>query len=204
MKNLAPHQVQGKQVDLSHSKVFTANAEAIACFRRAYQRLLHPNGWHTLCGVLSAAFCLCDADGNPLPRPAEIHDYIRIDIPGPGPTAGGGYDWVQVVRMGDRPNTGADKELVALTVKPCPDPGHHDAATAHFFTNHGSSTFVIERNGGTVTSFYHGRNEVPNIKTDNPLDNVRNAIVASGAMALLSEAQWMKLIKAFLETEDSK
>jgi len=204
MKNLVPQQVEGKHVDLSHSKVFTANAAAAECFRLACQRLLQPNGWHTLCGVLSAEFCLCDADGNSLTRPAEMHDYIRIDIPGPGPKAGGGYDWVQVVQMEDKPNTGAEKELVAMTVKPCPDPRHHDAATAHFFTAHGSSTFVIERDGGTVTSFYHGRNEVPNIKTGNPLDNVRNAIVASGAMALLSEAQWMTLIKAFLETEEGK
>ena len=65
-----------------------------------------------------------------------------MDIPGPGPSGGSGYDWVRVEKI-----------------------------------------------------------EVPNTATEKGGDNVRNALIASGAIAGLSEAQWTALIKGLLSAE---
>ena len=53
----------------------------------------------------------------------------------------------------------------------------------------------------TVFSSYHGRNEVPNTDTEKLKDNIRNTIVGAGAMAGISELQWSRLTKSFLEKE---
>ena len=88
-----------------------------------------------------------------------------------------------------------------MKVRPCGDPRSAVTNTAHFFGEDASSTFLIERNGDKVTAFYHGRNEVPNTSTPKWGDNVRNALVASGAIVGLSEAQWSALCKGFLAEE---
>jgi len=60
---------------------------------------------------------------------------------------------------------------------------------------------LVSRNNNEVTASYYGRNETPNTDTGNIGTNVRNALVAFGAFAGLSELQWNSLIKAFLEPE---
>jgi hypothetical protein len=71
----------------------------------------------------------------------------------------------------------------------------------HFFEDLATSTFVIERIGNPVTARYYGRNELPNTETSEKKDIIRNAIVATGAAAGLSELQWSALLKAFLKEE---
>ena len=201
MGNLIPNQIEGKKVDLSYSETFESRYDAIKSFKRAYKRLLNPRVWHELSGFLSAEFYLSNKDGFDPHRLAKIDDYLKIDIPGPGPSSGQGFDWVKVEEIEDYSDPNAEEEKVGMKLMPCNDPTNDTKNTAHFFTAVASSSFVIIRDGNVVISFYHGRNEVPNIKTTSATDNVRNAIVSSGALASLSEAQWMRLIKAFLQPE---
>lgn len=93
---------------------------------------------------------------------------------------------------------------VGMKLVPCKDPVKIKSVSnevAHFFTEDVSSTFVIIRKGNEVTSYYYGRNETPNVHTHSMADNIRNAIVSSGALASLSEAQWLALIKGLLQPE---
>jgi hypothetical protein len=57
---------------------------------------------------------------------------------------------------------------------------------------------MIIRKGNTIRASYHGRNEKPNL--DNPAlgDKIRNAVVAIGAMAGISELQWKAFLKGLL------
>jgi len=86
-----------------------------------------------------------------------------------------------------------------MKLRPCADPQKASDNVAHFFKGNATSTFIIRRRGKEVTASYHGRNELPNVATNDKTDNVRNALITSGAMAGLSELQWHTLIKAFVE-----
>ena len=80
-------------------------------------------------------------------------------------------------------------------------PGEEGESAAHFFKEDATSSFVIHRKGNKVTASYHGRNEVPNTDTDKTIDNIRNSMVAMGALAGLSELQWSRIIKGFLSND---
>jgi hypothetical protein len=88
-----------------------------------------------------------------------------------------------------------------MRVGSCKQPGKETNNVAHFFTRDATSTFIIYRNQNTITSFYHGRNEVLNTGTEKVLDNIRNVIMGCVALAGVSEIQWNTLIKSFLERE---
>jgi len=98
----------------------------------------------------------------------------------------------------DKRNPLAGLESFGMTFRACSNPFNGSMATAHFFKSLATSSFLLRRNGKLVTVSYHGRNEVPNIQTGNILDNIRNAFVALGAEAGMSEAVWSRLLKAFL------
>ncbi len=201
VNKLIPEQKEGKKVDLSHVRAFESREYAVACFKRAYERLMAPRVWHQLSGAMSAEFFLIDETGVEPHRPVLKDDYLKINIPGPGTIAGKGYDWVFIEQIEDKANPEAKEESIGMKLKPCGDPGNKDMTTAHFFTEEASSTFIISRNGNTVSSCYYGRNEVPNVHTESITDNIRNTVVGSGAWASFSEMQWHSLIKGFLEEE---
>jgi hypothetical protein len=163
--------------------------------------MLNVNIWHKLSGFASAEFQLKDEQGMASHRLAEIGDYFQIDIPGPGPSAGDGYDWVQVEAIEDHSDPDAEDESYGMRVRACKNPNKGGDDTAHFFTSDATSTFIIERKGNTVSVSYHGRNEVLNTDMNKLKDTVRNVIVGAGAMAGISELQWSRLIKSFLEEE---
>lgn len=199
MTNIIPVQEEGKQNDLYHSEELDSREEACKCFIRAYKRMLNPRVWHKLCGSMSATFMLVDGDDDPH-RLAMEGDHFRIDIPGPGPRSGDGHDWVMVEAIELHLDATGNEEHAAMRLRPCKNPqGGTDVA--HFFKDSATSTFVIARTGNKVTASYHGRNELPNIETGSIIDNLRNAVVTSGAMAGLSEAQWQTLINEFLQPE---
>jgi hypothetical protein len=150
----------------------------------------NPSIWHELAGWASASFILLDAAAEAVKRLAAQGDYLRIDLPDPGPGEGGGYDWVKVEKMEEYIDSSDEREWTGMKVRPCGSPTSSSAGTAHFFTSDASSTYIIERNGVKVTAFYHGRNEVPNTSTGKWTENVRNSLVAAGAVIGLSEAQW--------------
>jgi hypothetical protein len=199
--DLIPVNQKGKPSDLEFSIVFPSGEAAATCFRRAANRLRNPSLWHVMAGWASANFLLTDASGTTLTRLALEGDCLRIDVPGPGPNAGHGYDWVKVENIDDGITVRGVWEWIAMKLRPCPEPGKGGHDTAHFFREEASSTFVIERAGTKVTARYHGRNEIPNTSTENSMDNIRNAVVATSAMVSFSEAQWSALIKGLLTAE---
>ncbi|XZF12419.1 hypothetical protein ACTHGU_11550 [Chitinophagaceae bacterium MMS25-I14] len=198
---LIPENIKGKNTDFKHVVTFENEHAAGDCFRRASKRLLNPSLWHELVGALSASFTLTGEDGEPVRRLARENDHISIIIPGPGDAAGGGEDWVKIELIDNEIKEGAATESIGMRLRACADPRHSGGATAHFFTDTATSTFLITREGNKVTVGYFGRNEVPNTETGHIGNNLRNAIVAAGAFIGLSELQWNGLIKAFLQPE---
>ena len=184
--DLTPVNQKVKPGDLEYSIVFPTGKEAAVCFKRAANRLRNPTLWHSLAGWASANFLLTDAGGTLLNRLALEGDCIRIDFPDPGSNAGHGYDWVKVENIDDNISIRGEWEWIAMKLSPCPGV---------------SSTFVLEKVGAKVTARYRGRNEVPNTATGKGMDNIRNAVVAAGAMVSFSEAQWSALIKGLLTAE---
>jgi hypothetical protein len=197
---IIPVNEKGKAIDLCHSVAGDTMEDAINSFNKACSRLLNPNIWHELAGSMSASFKLVTGNDDDPRRPAMLYDYNKIDIPGPGSSTGTGYDWVQIEQVEENTDPTADESL-AIKLRVCKNPTNHDEATAHFFQEDATSTFVIKRNGITVTASYHGRNELPNSTQVNFTDKIRNSIVAAGATAGLSALQWTALIKGFLQEE---
>lgn len=198
-EKLVPLHENGKKNDLSYSLAHASVAEAHECFKKACERLLNPIQWHELAGALSARFLLYDQNTCKADRNVKENDYLSIDIPGPGSSAGNGYDWVKVVAVEYIEHAKGSEEYCALKVHPCSNPLSVKDTTAHFFQEQASSTFMIKRSGQQVISSYHGRNEVPNNETKSLRDNIRNTIVATGAAMGLSEAQWAALIRSFIK-----
>lgn len=97
MKNIIPTQKEGNQLDCFESVEFSNTHIANQAFIKAAYNLLSINDWHKIAEVPAAVFQLVDSDGSSLERPLQLHDYIRIDIPGPGLPRTKGYDWVNVV-----------------------------------------------------------------------------------------------------------
>lgn len=202
MKNwlsmLVPENETGKQNDLEYSETPDTISEAKKLFEIATQRVFDVNHWHEITGFASADFKLKDANGRDCKRPVQEADFIRIHIPGPGPEAGDGYDWVKVEKIIEQRGPASDKEIIGIRVRSCKNPQNSTEETAHFFTDDATSSFVLQRVGNKVTASYHGRNEVVNTETDTIKDKIRNALVGAGALAGISELQWKALIKSFL------
>lgn len=197
---MVPANEKGKALDLEYSVTENSREEATTTFKRACSRLLNPSIWHQLSGALSASFKLA-APNDPGPqRLARINDYFMIDIPGPGPSVGDGYDWVQVENITENADPAAE-ESFGMTLRVSVNPNKPEEGTAHFFKEGATSTFLIKRNGNTVTASYHGRNEIPNAKEVTLSDKIRNSLVATGALAGISELQWTALIKGLLQKE---
>lgn len=201
MSSIVPAQETGKHNDLYYTEHCSDREKAVKCFARAYKRLLNPRVWQKLCGSLSADFKLVEKEGDDPHRLAREGDYYRIDIPGPGPTLGDGYDWVVVDAIEEQLSPDGEEEEAGMRLRPCKNPESHKNDIAHFFKDYATSTFYLVRKSNTVTASYHGRNEEPNTDTSSKLDNVRNAVVTSGAMAGMSEVQWMTLIRELLQAE---
>lgn len=194
---LVPINIQGKETDLEHSVSLDSVELAIHRFEIARDRLFNPGCWQELAGKLTASFKLVDAKGMEKNTAIKINDYIKIDIPGPGPSAGDHFDWVQVSRIKQEFITGAD-DSIGIQVNPCANPFGTNKEMAHFFKSGATSTFIIQREGVHLYALYYGRNELPNNEKVNFADKIRNSIVAGAAIAGLSEVQWKALISGFL------
>ena len=184
----------GKELNLSVTKTGADTADAISIFNTACTRLRFPSVWHELAGSMSAKFDVETHNGQ---RPLETDDLIKIDIPGPGNTAGEGRDWVKVEDI--RSNIAATDESFGIRLRAATDPHKPGEEAAHFFTASATSTFIITRTNLLVGADYYGRNEQANKDTDNIADNIRNTLVAAGAVAGFSRLQWTALIKGLLK-----
>lgn len=200
---LIPPNTRGKHNDLSNSRDFAYTVLAEECFHRVKTLLLHPGRWQELAGKASAWFELFTREGERIFRPAQKGDLFRIDLPGPGPSAGGGYDWVQLDAMESLTDPSNGDALFALRLVTTPKPGQDDAAAAHFFKAGAISVFVLKKQQHTITLSYHGRNETPNTDAAKLTDKLRNLVAGEIAMAGVSEMQWSALIKGMLWEENN-
>lgn len=200
--SIIPEQKEGKQNDLCESRNFPDNSSAARHFDLIAGRLLSPGQWSELAGVGSATFELVDEHGAPLARNAQIGDYLKIDLPGPGSVSGEGYDWVRVDEIERQGDAAASQALLAMRVVACSNPtASEQEAAAHFFERGATSTFELKRENNIVSIAYHGRNEVPNTDTGSIADNLRNAITSGLAVVGMSELQWTALLKGMLNDE---
>jgi hypothetical protein len=150
---------------------------------------------------LTTNFQLADDTGEPLQGRATEGDFIQIDLPGPGPRAGRGYDWVKIEKIASPSVQGTDR-LFLVQVRPSPDPQIKGSdRTAHFLEKSATSTFVIEREGKKVTATVFGRNEVPNTDESDGIDKLRNAAIGTIGAIGLSKVQWKSLVEGLLERE---
>ena len=194
MKNIIPEQKEGKKLDCFESIDFESTTMADLAFDSACSSLSHVNHWYELATIPATTFQLTDSVGVPIDRPLMLHDYIRLNIPGPGLPSSAGYDWVNVVNIIQ--DSTAEYKLYALTLKPCPDPQHpENKDTAHFFEGVSSSTFLVEQRRNSILIQYAGRNEIINVENHSLGDNIRNLIIGMAAKIGASYPQWKLLVK---------
>jgi len=195
INSLVPRQVIGSQMDVVEERKLSSLIQAQEFFSAAAKRLLAVNEWGRISGL--SDFKIFAPDGKEAMRSAQKGDFIRIDIPGPGPVSGGGFDWVKVEEI-QREHDG-DQEMISMCVRPCPSPFNKDKQIAHFLKDHATSTFLIRRDRITVWAEEHGRNEQANTDEGNLIDRARNLIVGFSAKLGLSYPQWKLLVKGLLE-----
>jgi hypothetical protein len=123
--------------------------------------------------------------------------YIRIDIPGPGTNAGKGFDWVKIEQK-EHVILNEHQEVFFIRARPAEHPIQKSAGIAHFLRMEASSSFVLVRNGLTVTATVYGRNEVPNTKVADLGDKIRNAVIGATGAIGISKLQWKALVEGLL------
>ncbi|MCX2574894.1 hypothetical protein [Pedobacter sandarakinus] len=192
---IIPEQFDGGKLDVVEKRVCDTLAAAEMVFTQAADRLLNVNRWGDLANISS--FQLLNTKGVRVERRAEVGDFIRIDIPGPGTAAGMGYDWVRIEAI-NADDTQLER-FVSMTVRPSKHPIEGNDEIAHFLTEKATSTFIVRIKDNTVFAEEHARNEQPNTNQGNLLDKGRNLIVGFASKLGLSYPQWQRLVKAFLE-----
>jgi hypothetical protein len=194
---LIPANTDGKAITAEAVAVTDNVEEACALYTIARKRLLFVHSWGNITGKWSADFQLTDDKGNEVDRFAQPGDHFRIDIAGPGSSAGDGYDWARVEAIEEVHED--DVDSVAIRVRPAANPRSANNNIAHFYSDQSTSTFVVTREGTTVTASVYDRNIEPNEETTSLIDKARNAVVGLGARHGLSKIQWQALAEAFIK-----
>ena len=199
-----PQQITGRQTDFTHDKKYDTLESAHSGFQEAAGRMLSVNNWHDYTGAGSAKFTLCNNQGEEVEVMAEESFFISIDLPGPGPDAGGGVEWVMVEKLASEGDAHTAEEYVLMTLRPAADPRKAAAEIAHFYTDESTNTFIVRRDGMVVSAGAHGRNESPNNEEVDLHDKLRNTAIALMARVGLSGGQWQKLVNGLIEYEETK
>lgn len=192
-----PAQYVGESTTTSANKALVHELAASAFFKTAMEKLEEVNRWAELSGSMSSAFQLTDLAGKPVIGRAETGMYIRIDIPGPGTNAGKGFDWVKIEQK-EHVILNEHQEVFFIRARPAEHPIQKSAGIAHFLRMEASSSFVLVRNGLTVTATVYGRNEVPNTKVADLGDKIRNAVIGATGAIGISKLQWKALVEGLL------
>ncbi|MCC8426392.1 hypothetical protein [Mucilaginibacter sp. UR6-11] len=198
-----PPQITGRQTDFIHEHKYDTLEAAHQAFQAAAGRMLSVNNWHDYAGAGSARFTLCNNQGEALAVMAEEGFFISIDVPGPGPDAGSGVEWVLVEKLASEGGAHTAEEYVLMTVRPVADPRKTNAEIAHFYTDESTSTFIVRRDGMVASAGAHGRNETPNNEGVDLHDKIRNTAVALMARIGLSGGQWQKLVNGLIEYQET-
>lgn len=194
---MIPDNTDGKAITAAAVAVMNNVQEACVLYTTARERLLFVHNWGKITGKWSADFQLTDDKGNEVDRFAQPGDHFRIDITGPGSSAGEGYDWARVEAIKEVHEENVDS--IAIRVRPAANPQSTSDNVAHFYSYQSTSTFVVTREGTTVTASVYDRNIEPNEETTSLIDKARNAVVGLGAKHGLSKLQWQALAEAFLK-----
>ena len=198
---LIPENVEGRAITASSQSNFDNDGGAKAFYAVARERLLSVHKWGKIAGKLSADFSLTDDKGNNVVRPVQKGDHFRIDIPGPGSSAGDGYDWARVEDLKEIHEENVDS--IAILVRPAENPVAENGHVAHFFSSKSTSTFVVTREGRTVTAAIYDRNIEANEETEHLPDKFRNAVVGLGAKHGVSKLQWQALTDAWMNRKEA-
>lgn len=199
-----PPQETGRQTDFTHELKYETLESAHKAFRAAAGRMLSVNNWHAYSGGGSAKFTLCNNQGIEVDLMAGQGLFISIDLPGPGPDAGNGLEWVMIEKLVSEGGADTAEEYVLMTVRPVPDPGKDTTEIAHFYKDVSTSTFVVRRDGLLLSAGAHGRNETPNNEGVDLHDKIRNTAIALMARVGLSGMQWQKLVNGLIEYKEVK
>ena len=195
--NIIPEQYTGNELVTEVSHSLKNKEEANIFYKIARERLLDVNNWHSIAGFISGKFQLTNDQGENLGRYVNKGDYFKIDIPGPGSTEGEGYDWVFVEELKER-----DTEIMQSTgfrVRPSSNPLNDKVETAHFYSDEGTSTFIIIRTNNIVMVQIIDSNLKPNEDIGSVTDRLRNMAVGVGALGLFSKIQWKNLADGIIK-----
>ncbi len=195
-----PAQVKGNSFEAESVRVLPTVSQADMIYRIAKRRLLYVEDWHALAGATSALFTLTDAHGNVMSHPAAKGNFIRIDIPGPVPHAGNGFDWVFIEELEEISSNSVS--CISMRVRPCADPTRPDENVAHFFNNDAANNFVVTRDQKQVSCAIVDGNMQAYNNTSSVVDNIRNTVVVLNEKAGLSTIQWQVLADALIATVD--
>lgn len=194
-----PLQKGGASSDTDATATLGSADDAKDFYNVVKQRLQLVSHWQEWAGAATAHFQLTDGEGKAVDRAAQEGDYFKIDIPGPGPASGDGFDWVRVETINE--TTSHNKEQISIQVRPVSSPGNDKKDVAHFFSGESSSCFMVTRDENKVTAGVHGRNEKPNTDTETLADKARNVAIATGAVAAFSKMQWKSLVNGLIKKE---
>jgi len=199
-EGIVPDNEAGFQTNTESVAELNSTEEAKSFFSTVRERFLNVSNWQHWAGKATADFKLTDEKGNLIvDRTPQKGDHFKIDIPGPGPATGDGYDWVQIEEIQETSND--NDESVCIRVRPATNPTNDHDDVAHFFSDDATSSFVVKREGNKVMTAVYGRNEKPNTKAETILDKARNTAIASGAISGLSKLQWKSLVDGLLKRE---
>jgi hypothetical protein len=198
-----PLQETGRQTDFTHEKKYDELAAAHQAFQAAAGRMLSVTNWHEYAGAGSANFTLCNNQGAEVEVMAEEGFFISIDLPGPGPDAGEGLEWVMIEKLVSEGGAHSAEEYVLMTVRPAADPRKAAAEIAHFYKEASTSTFIVRRDGMLLSAGAHGRNETPNNADVDLHDKIRNTAIALMARVGLSGGQWQKLVNGLIDYQET-
>ena len=196
-EEIIPKQETGIESNTESTVEFSSREEAKTFYQTVKHRLLHVNDWHRFAGSLTADFQLTDKEGKEVDRAAEKSDHFKIDIPGPGPVTGEGFDWGQVEAIEEKEEE--NKQSIALLVRPATNPNNERRDVAHFFSGEATSCFMVKREYNTVTAAVYGRNEKPNTNAESIVDKARNTAIATGAITGFAKLQWKSLVNGLVK-----
>jgi len=196
-KKTVPPQHKGEETGAAEQVEAADKETAVSIYNRARQRLMRVNRWGAVGGA--AGFRLTDSKGKPVSGFPRNGNLIRIDLPGPGPKKGKGYDWVKIEKIRDEKSKTRDEEFFSIRVRAIAPPGEESGPNAHFYTKDTTNSFMVRRVGNMVYASVKGRNEIINRQPAGLFDRIRNTLVGLFASKGGSHLQWKSFLKGLLD-----
>ncbi len=198
---IIPAQYTGTVIEADSSTQLADETNAIHAFELAKQRLLDVNQWHKVSGLISAKFQVMSKDAKEVNRPVVKGDFLRVDIPGPGSSAGDGFDWVEVEEL--KEFSEGNVQSIGFRVRPVANPLGSPESIAHFYDVSATSNFIVTRVGNVIEAHIVDRNIKPNTETATIMDKIRDTAVGMSAIASFSKVQWQGLADGLVAIENN-